>query len=231
MMYRETIRHTPFTGKYADEMIPNINGTDWNNDVSFLATLRAMFGHRIKPDDGLDFTTKIWPISSNYTTNFAGAKDTIEAFNKARGLFMVVDCRTYVSTNENAVLDGIVQHVTTSIPTFKEVKAARKYYAPDIKCVAFVDDENRNFLIVVLDMFYRSEIYHRLQATVLSIFHWYEDKQPNGKYAITAAETDMINALSGKTSTIEDYEMALNRVSAEFFGEEGDNGRVQNENK
>lgn len=58
-MFSRAITETAFTQPYADGLFPNIRGDAYEEDVSFLATLRAVLDSRMKEGNSLDFHVKL----------------------------------------------------------------------------------------------------------------------------------------------------------------------------
>ena len=73
-MFRQTIALTPLTTDAANSYFSNITGDKWDNDNSFLATLRALVAPRIKEEDSIPERVQ-WYSSCMY--NQSGNKGRI----------------------------------------------------------------------------------------------------------------------------------------------------------
>ena len=91
-MFRQTIALTPLTTDAANSYFSNITGDRWDNDNSFLATLRALVAPRIKEEDSI----RLKFGRTNYD------KSTVVG-NNAREVVSAI-CRNYNLTDSNGLV-------------------------------------------------------------------------------------------------------------------------------
>lgn len=194
-MFTRSINRLSLTSNIADELFPNIYGDSFYDDISFVATLRALIGSRIAKDDFLrlsvvnrsyreaflnDYTdeVKIRQLTEEIDSNrilihgISGSKNTIDT------LFSVLDS-TFVQ----------VVH-----PHYIELGDLRMFVAKQAKMRFYINEQNKSVVVFVENLNHR--LYHYIQSLISRLVPWYFKDNP-----LTEEERNLVKSLILNQST------------------------------
>ena len=199
-MFRECINSTALIGSDADYLF-HITGDAFYSDVTFVSTLRAMLGRRMKDDQSLHFTVKNRSIGE---TEF-----------KERSDHDIVDdflCSTfpdritlYNLTSAMATNDRVFDALEKELPetgAWERVKKVTLYYkgkedGKGFRVFAFINRDIKSTLLVTERL--NLQKFHVLQGAITVLVPWYfegENKPSKDDKLLYA----LFQALAEKTS-------------------------------
>lgn len=109
-MFRPTINNTPLTSQMANSYFQNIYGDNFNSDVTFVSTLRALVANRIKDDERVVLKFR----------NSSFDKDTIEGASDRNVLNAVCNPTNY--ENGTIIVHNFRGNAQGNLASFKVVE-------------------------------------------------------------------------------------------------------------
>lgn len=165
-MFSRVINDTDFTKPYADEVFPNIRGSAYEGDVSFLATLRAVLGRRMKEDDSLEFNV----ITVTAEESISAVVATLLPL---RNQFAIVDLSTMPEEKREESLAYICGDFCKENSGFTLLTTLKKFYEDhsSLKAAPVINPTTRQSFIFVdsLDL----SKYHFLQIGITNLLPWF----------------------------------------------------------
>lgn len=211
-MFRQTIALTPLTTDAANSYFSNITGDKWDNDNSFLATLRALVAPRIKEEDSI----RLKFGRTNYD------KSTVVG-NNAREVVSAI-CRNYNLTDSNGLVvihsfyndhdsnmanfDVINSTFASMYEGYHQLDKVKEFYRKSFCVECYINPEKKNAILFV-DCLDRKKL-HYLQVSILAFLPWYFKPEEG----LSELEMELIYSLRETTS--EKYEACLLRVAEQY---------------
>jgi hypothetical protein len=210
-MFRQVLTKTPLVNEIANDYFTNIRGKDYQGDVSFVSTLRALVAPRMSDDDSIT----VWFSCSNH------AKDRIES-NSVRNLLDSVGTDLdYLHTGDiyihnltrnsedNAVMiQKVKEKLTKEFPAWKAIEKVETFFRKAFSVCCFINPEKKNVILFVDSMDIRK--YHYLQCGILAFLPWYFDPEKG----VSEQEMELIKSLREKTS--EKYERCIAEIASKY---------------
>jgi len=192
-MFENRIINTKLSGSLADCMFRRINGSDYEGDWSFVATLRALLMSRLQEGDGITFRYFTYDLehpTEDLANEFAAAAmpNTIN--------YLAVTAPYDISEEEN-------KQKFFSIPiaeNFHEFMDVREFFAQKMCCRAFINEQIRSSVIVVLESNIKK--HHLAQCIIPKLLPWYFER---GK--ISAVERQLLYGLRDRRDVM--YQAAI----------------------
>ena len=199
-MFDGIIRETPFTERMPNIACSNINGDSFNDDTTFVSTMRALLLPRIGMDEYVNFAYYGKHFSKHSIENnpadavmraFIGdASDSsngISLFTFGRGIARQDDEDT------QACLDFIEQHFEDYYPA-KRIPKVTDYFKKNFRVLCYIDSDKKQCYVFtsMLDM----RLYHHLQIAILIFLPWYFDKEKG----LLPLERELLESLRAKKS-------------------------------
>lgn len=199
-MFENTIDSTPFTGTLADCMFRHINGNNFDSDVSFLATLRALLMQRMSAEDTVDFH---YCALQSQTNEVSELNALVRRASNGGNNFIVVNYITDpFEDNDDAQKD-----LFTAIEApegYCELADVQVFFAEKMLCRAFINETTRSVIFMVFQLTPRK--YHLIQCSIPKLMPWFFADNH-----ISMQERDLLFSLRYKTSA--EYEEALTKMS------------------
>lgn len=211
-MFRQTIALTPLTTDAANSYFSNITGDKWDNDNSFLATLRALVAPRIKEEDSI----RLKFGRTNYD------KSTVVG-NNAREVVSAI-CRNYNLTDSNGLVvihsfyndhdsnmanfDVINSTFASMYEGYHRLDKVKEFYRKSFCVECYINPEKKNAILFV-DCLDQKKL-HYLQVSILAFLPWYFKPEEG----LSELEMELIYSLRETTS--EKYEACLLRVAEQY---------------
>ena len=207
----------PFVNDVAGHLFGNITGTSFNDDWSFLATLRAFLFRRMPKEDHVDLQIYRREYDAEtIQTNDAGAvMDAI--FNKSPNTINVVNYRADDQTIEvlfNMLDDpekGFVKHFGG-----REQKDIEEQVKNFTNIRFYVNSEKRNSTILVQNM--NLQKYHFIQILTVRALPWYFEHvtTDGGKTTVVMSdqEKELIKSFREKYAPV--YENAIAKIAEQI---------------
>lgn len=163
-MFETRIQNTKLAGSLADCMFRRINGCAYEGDYSFISTLRALLMNRITGDSRIEFKTYGFALTNEQETMTTSLESCIRP-----------DTIAYVSVSRNMAEDD-----DTSKQTFfafpapehlHEFMDVRSFFAEKMACRAFICEQSRSAIIVVLSSDMKK--HHLAQCIIPKLLPWF----------------------------------------------------------
>ena len=210
-MFRQVLTKTPLVNEIANDYFTNIRGREFQGDVSFVSTLRALVAPRMSDDDNIT----VWFTSSNCT------KERIES-NSVRDLLdsagvdldylntgdIYVHNLTRNSEDNAVMMQKVKEKLTKEFPSWKRVEKVEIFFRKIFSVCCFINPERKNVILFVDSMDIRK--YHYLQCSILAFLPWYFDP----KKGVSEQEMALIKSLREKTS--EKYERCIAEIASKY---------------
>lgn len=212
-MFRQYITSTPMTTAAADEYFENINGQKFGGqDVSFLATLRALVGDRISEGDSiyLKFTT------SDYS------KSTIDGNSPGRVISAIADKVNGLYEGGNIILHSfegsqesseasmklIEENFTRVCEGFQSLDKVHDFYLRSFPVRCFLNPDLKTVILFVdhLDI----KKLHYLQVSILAFLPWYFDPSKG------VSEDEMALLYSLRETSSDKYKQYIAKCAAKY---------------
>lgn len=194
-MFENRISNTKLTGSLADCMFRRINGTDYDGDHSFLATLRVLLMNRIPADNHVNLERQNINMTEQ-TAEYLSA--CVNACNDHHTIYVVNMRYDVVSGNEQqetAKFDGI------PFPeAFHEFADVREFFSSKMACRTAINEQTRTVIILILNM--NMKRYHLAQCILPKLLPWYFERS-----RMTANEMALLRSLRELRSA--EYERVL----------------------
>ena len=211
-MFKTTISNTLLTSDAAQAFFPNITGDRFQNDASFLATLRALLAPRIGEGDSITLRF----VTTSYRTGDVSGKNSssvmtwinsYHSFADYTGMFVVHSFRGDADGNE-ASMKAVDQKFLETNPGYERLDKMTAFFAKSFPVACFVNAEKKNVVFFVDMMDIRKM--HYLQTAILPAMPWYFDP----KVGINEEEMNLVRALREKTADA--YEEAIKVIASKY---------------
>lgn len=163
-MFETRIQNTKLAGSLADCMFRHINGCDYEGDYSFISTLRALLMNRITGDDRITFKCRRFSVSVNMDDMTSNLARCIEQ-----------NVIAYVSVSRDAEQDEDESKQAffgfTAPESLHEFMDVRGFFEQKMSCRAFINEQTRSAIIIVLDSNIRK--HHLAQCIIPKLIPWY----------------------------------------------------------
>lgn len=213
-MFRNAVTDTPLTSRMADTVFSNISGYSFNNDVSFLATLRALVAPRMQENDVLSLFLK-QAVYSQYQISRVTPKDVVNAVCNntiarvgCRGAIQIVTFDSNDTEDNEACLDAIQAGFLESNPDWARLEKVTDFFRRSFRVICYINVNTRCVFLFTSKLDLRK--YHYLQCATLAFLPWYF----NPEDGISEDELDLINSLREKTSS--KYEECINKIAGRY---------------
>lgn len=208
-MFAKNLNDLKLYGSIADKLFPNVTGSSFHEDQSFVATLRVLCSKRLKGDERLrlsvsSYSKKRKPDDMDDLGHLkASVFNEAETTEKSDRLLLIsVDDR---SEDIGESFDFIDKAFRESFPNYKELKDLsaflNKQSEGTIATRFFVNESKRDTCVFIQNISIRD--YHLVQAFIPRLLPWLFADNP-----LDEKEKDLCRSLSKKTST--DYERIIN---------------------
>ena len=215
-MFRQAIMSSPFCTRTANMCFPNILGTDYNGDLSFTATLRAVLAPRLK-DERFIFRLR---AASYSASQIKGWSDQELAEDIAAGYLPVfergmlhVQLFTNGSSEINARCVNVMQaHALTYLGGGSWVcveKVTAMFRQRKFSVVCFINPELQASVVFVEGGDLRK--YHMIQSGISVYLPWYFE----GENKLTEEELKLMNILFNSKEA-DDYISYIQNMSLKY---------------
>lgn len=196
-MFGAKIFNTPLTTSAADSLFRNINGNTIVDDISFLATLRALVYPRMKDEDLLT-------LSYSEIYHDAGVAITPSC---SKGL---IDIHNFLigETNDTSFQSLIEKKVYMDDPMWIRLDKITDFFRKTFRVICFVNPELKSVALYTNNM-NRREM-HYLQCSIPAFLPWYFDP----KTGISKLEMELINSLREKNA--DKYKECIAEIASQY---------------
>lgn len=213
-MFSKEITGLTLTSRVASNLFQNINGDNFREDVSFLATLRALLYSRVPKEESVTLQYH----TSNYRTSQIGdasPRDCVRAFLKGTyaldGYSGNLTIHSFEGSDaDNAAcydrLDEGMQQVLSGYKSVTDLSAWIENEAK-FKAKIYICEEKRNTIIFTDKLTMKK--WHLLESLVTRYFPWYFSSSP-----LTEEELNLVKTLSKRYAP--NYENAIEEFAKRF---------------
>ncbi len=199
-MFDGIIRTTPFTEQMANIACSNIYGSSFNDDTTFVSTMRALLLPRIGMEEEVQFTrfekqfsksaiesNPVDAVMRAFVSDAEDLQNGIALYNFGRGVHRQDD------EDVTACMDFIEQNFENYYPV-KRIPKVTDYFKKNFRVLCYIDSEKKQCYVFTstLDM----RLYHHIQIAILIFLPWYFDKE-NG---LLPLERELLESLKAKKS-------------------------------
>ena len=211
-MFKVGITATPLTTDAANSFFQNITGDKYGNDISFLATLRALVAPRIKEGENI----RLRFGRTNYDSN------TIGSVPQDRAVGAICDGYNLSDTNGAIIIHSfasdqasnlanlkvIANKFTSRYPGYHRLEKVQEFYRKSFNVDCYIAPERRN-VIVFVDSLDNKKL-HYLQVSILAFLPWYF----NPEDGVSDLEMELIYSL--RETSPDKYVDCLRRIAEQY---------------
>lgn len=209
-MFRPTITTTPLVTPTASAYFSNIKGEDFNNDITFLSTLRALVSPRIADGESVFL----------YFRNTSYDKGTVEGNPEKAVLDALYNPRQYgdgsiiihsLSGNAQgnlACLRLIEKSFTSNNSHYERIVKVTEFFKKTFYALCYVNPTNKKVVIFVDNLNVRRM--HYLQCAIFAFLPWYFDPSEGA----TGDEMELIQSL--RETTQDRYMAAISKIASQY---------------
>ena len=209
-MFKKIITSTPFTGDIANECFCKIQAGYYENDVSFVSTLRALVYPRMKDEEYLivTFNQSIMTARQLGSYSCKTAVDTICADTAMNG--DEIHIHSFIGEQEDsyAWMELINSHFAKIYQGWIKLDKITDFFIKQFYVLCFINPELKSVMIFVDNLDIRK--LHYLQCSIFAFLPWYF----NPEEGVSEEEMALISSLREKTSI--KYETMLNKMSQKY---------------
>lgn len=214
-MFKQGICDTQLTTDAANEFFRHINGDDFQGDVTFVSTLRALVAPRMKEDESLSL--KFWTSAfSSETLNNLTVREAVEYICGGKGLKGAghenqIDIFNFChpcQTDARAWMELMKSTFTKVYHGWSRLEKITDFFNKTFYVLCFINPEKKSVVLFVERMNLR--IMHYLQCSILAFLPWYFDPIAG----VSEIEIELIRSLSEKTST--KYEDCISKIAEQY---------------
>lgn len=210
-MFRQKVCQTMMTSEAANNFFQHIAGENWNGDVSFVSTLRALVAPRMQEDEVLSVVFTSTGYSAREISSVS-AKQAVKAMFDADRWgagFIVVHSHTSQSQEDNyASLELMKSTFESTYPGWHRLEKVTDFFRKKFYVLCFIHPETKRVALFVdnLDL----QKLHYLQCAIFAFLPWYFDPEKG----VSEEEMSLIESLRGRTSS--KYEECIAKIAEKY---------------
>lgn len=211
-MFKTRVLSTAFTSRTADGCFRNIIGNSYLDDVSFLATLRALLAPRMKEEDNVLLVFG----RSSYNTS------AINSVPKERAVAAICDGYSIASSRGKLVIHSLDsdfdsnqrcmeilrESFCTVYEGFHRLDKVTAFYQKSFAVDCYINPDTKSVCVFVNRMDIRKM--HYLQVSILAFMPWYLNQEDG----LTPDEFALIQSLRETSS--DNYERCLAKLAEKY---------------
>lgn len=208
-MFRKKITATPLTTDTANDYFNNITGSTYQDDISFLATLRALVAPRIKDDESITLQFG----NSNYSTSQledAGDNSAMGALcvPSGDGEILIHHFSNSEPEHNTSWMNFVERKLIELRPGWHRLDKVTEFYRKTFNVICFINPDKKSVAIFTDNLNMRTM--HYLQVSVATFLPWYIDPEKG----LTEDEMNVVKSLREKGA--EQYEIALLKIAENY---------------
>jgi len=211
-MFKTAITTNALVNDTANSFFQNIYGDPYNNDISFISTLRALVAPRMDSEDVLSVRF----YRTSYSASEIGERPTSSIVKSICECFYPEDVGTiYIHSFEHPAQDSNYACLELMKSTFcktyqgwHRLEKVTEFYKKQFLTMCFINPERKSVAIFVDSLDMRKM--HYLQCSIFAFLPWYFDPEKG----VSEIEMELINSLREKTSN--KYEDVIARIASQY---------------
>lgn len=212
-MFKAIINQTPLVNPTADSFFRNkIYGDSFNNDVTFVSTLRALVAPRMQEGERLKvgfYRTSYEASQISNMPDTRAVKAISDAFSPTESGSIYIHSFAAPNQSDNyAMLELYKRSFTKTHKEWSMLEKVTTFFRKQFYVICFINPELKSVAIFAdnLDMRYM----HYLQCAILAFLPWYF----NPDEGVSELEMSLIESLREKTSSR--YEEVLAKIAEQY---------------
>lgn len=215
-MFRAVIRSTQLTSDVANSFF-RIRGECFQNDFSFVSTLRALVAPRMKDDDEAIYLAFKSGVYSSSSISRAGAHNACRSIatyivadeeHERHGKFYVHSFTSSDQSDNYAALEALKCGFEGAFPGWHRIEKVTLFFKNKFYCLCFINPTTKSVVIFVDNLDIRKM--HYLQCGIFAFLPWYFDPSEG----VTELEKELVESLRENTST--KYEDCIARIAEKY---------------
>lgn len=212
-MFKAIINQTPLVNPTADSFFHDkIYGDSFNNDVTFVSTLRALVAPRMQEEERLKvgfYRTSYEASQISTMSDTRAVKAIADAFDSTESGNIYI--HSFASPNQSDNYAMLELYKRSFIKAYKDwgmLEKVTTFFRKQFYVICFINPELKSVAIFAdnLDMRYM----HYLQCAILAFLPWYF----NPDEGVSELEMSLIESLREKTSSR--YEEVLAKIAEQY---------------
>ena len=175
-MFNKTIESLSLTSDIASEIFPNITGYGYQDDVSFLATLRALLAPRMKDDDSISLYIRSSRYRASSITGLDNAQILAEVIDGIKSNTIHIVLLNGSDTALKEALQKTQSVFAEHYGNFRELKDLSVFMKKHSESLFYINEETKTCVILFCGMDLRK--YHLIQALIPRFVPWYFKDSP-----------------------------------------------------
>ena len=211
-MFKQVIRSTQLTTDAANSFFQHINGDSFQQDVSFISTLRALVAPRMKEGESITLSF----FQSNYSASHLG---NFSARNAVRDVCdldycdpgrIIIHNFNHTSQDSNFAWMELMKSTFTSVYTdWHRLEKVTEFFKKRFYALCFINPEKKSVVVFADSLDIRNM--HYLQCSIFAFLPWYFDP----KLGVSQVEMDLIESLRDKQSSAA-YEDCIAKIAEQY---------------
>ena len=210
-MFRAIIESTPFTSDAANDFFKNIKGDNFGNDVSFLATLRALVAPRMQNDESITLRFSTSSYSAEQIASVPATK-AVQAICTYMTSYDNSITLTYFSNNiqeDNFANMELIKSTFCSVyKGWHRLEKITEFFRKTFYVLCFVKPDTKQVYLFTENLDIRK--YHYLQCSIFAFLPWYFDPEKG----VAPEEMELIKSLREKTQ--EKYQDCITNLAEKY---------------
>ena len=212
-MFKERIQATQFSQETANDFFyQKIFGSSYDNDVSFLSSLRALLGERIPDDESVELAFNASWYSEDDLRGTSVPRAIGAIFNRARANTPHrITIHSFSSTRDvanKAWIEAVRKEFESTYDGWKMNDKVTLYFKKKVDTACFINPEKKSVVIFVDNMTLRTM--HYIQAGIPAFVPWYFDQESG----ITQDELNLLESL--RKTTPDDYMKCIDKIASKY---------------
>lgn len=215
-MFKTSISATALTTAAANMFFTNIVGDSYGNDVTFLATLRALVAPRMPEGDSVRVSFGRTDYSAIDIANSSGrsmVQNICRNMARRNGEIYIHNLARRSESDNDANIDLLKRKFCEVYSGWQYHEKITTFYQKSFKVICFINPEAKSVALFVDQM--NLQKLHYLQMSILAFLPWYFDPA-NG---MTDEEMELVKSLRERTS--EKYEECVKAMAEKYDFESG----------
>ena len=210
-MFKQVIRNTQLTTNAANNFFQHIYGESFQQDVSFISTLRALVAPRMKEGESIVLSFYQSNYSENHLGNYSAknaVRDVCDLEYCPPGQIIIHNFNNTSQDSNYAWMELMKSTFTSVYPDWHYLDKVTTFFKKTFYALCFINPEKKSVIVFVENMDIRKM--HYLQCSIFAFLPWYFDP----KLGVSKVEMELIESLREKTPT--KYEDCIARIAEQY---------------
>lgn len=212
-MFNSRVEYTPFTTADADASFSNIEGANWNDDVSFVSTLRALVAPRIAENERVfvsvgSYSYDGYNVTGSEETAIRNIKSVYNPCHQDKGVIRILNFKNASHESNEAWFNAYEKYFEKAFDDWYRIGKVTDFFVKAFPVMCFANPETKQVVILVEKLDLRK--YHYLQCAIFAFLPWYF----NPEDGVSELEMNLIKSLREKSE--EAYIKCLKDIASKY---------------